>query len=72
MTEQDYQDVLHEARVQVAKALAVPDHLELTDNQLDAAIQSADQVASGLLNRFLNTYEQWWNQSLLLSEAVSP
>jgi len=69
MTEQDYQSVRREARLQTAQALGISDGSELSDPDLDAAISRADHVAHDLLHRFLDSYQQWWQKSLDLAGA---
>lgn len=69
MSEQDYEGVRREARLQTAKALGVSDGSALSDSDLDAAISRADHVAHDLLHRFLDSYQQWWIKSLELADA---
>ena len=69
MSEQDYEGVRREARLQTAKALGVSDGSALSDSDLDAAISRADHVAHDLLHRFLDSYQQWWQKSLDLAGA---
>jgi len=72
MTEQDYQDVRREARLQTARAIGIPDESDATDCDLDASINRADHVAHDLLHRFLDSYQQWWQKSLELEDAHPP
>jgi len=72
MTEQDYQDVRREARLQTALALGIADGLELSDSELDMAIHKSDHIAHDLLHRFLSSYQQWWQKSLELADAQLP
>jgi hypothetical protein len=44
MTEQDYQDVRREARLQTARAIGIPDESDATDCDLDASINRVDHV----------------------------
>jgi hypothetical protein len=69
MTEQDYQNVRREARLQTALALGISNAPDLIDSDLDTAINRSDHIAYDLLYRFLVSYQQWWQKSLDLAEA---
>ena len=62
MTDQDYQDVCREARLHTARALRLVDVSDLADTDLDRSINREDHVAHDLLQRFLETYQQWWEK----------
>lgn len=72
MTEQDYQSVRREARLQTARALGISEDSALADSDLDASINRADHVAHELLHRFLDSYQQWWQKSLELDDTQPP
>lgn len=72
MTEQDYQGVRRDARLQTALALGISDASILSDSDLDMAINRSDHIAHDLLHRFLNSYQQWWQKSIELAEAQLP
>jgi hypothetical protein len=69
MTEQDYQNVRREARLQTALALGISNAPDLRDSDLDTAINRSDHTAHELLHRFLDSYQQWWRKSLELADA---
>ena len=69
MSEEDYQTVRREARLQTALAIGIANGSELSDSDLDAAISKADHLAHDLLQRFLDSYQQWWQKSLDLAAA---
>ena len=69
MTDEDYQTVRREARLQTALALGIANGSELSDSDLDTAISRADHIAHDLLVRFLSSYQQWWQKSLDLGDA---
>jgi hypothetical protein len=72
MTEQDYQGVRREARLQTALALGISNASNLSDSDLDKAINKSDHVAHDLLHRFLGSYQQWWVKSIELADAQLP
>ena len=72
MTEQDYQGVRREPRLQTALALGISDASELSDADLDTAINKSDHIAHDLLHRFLESYQQWWQKSIKLADAQLP
>ena len=72
MTEQDYQGVRRDARLQTALALGISDASALSDSDLDMAINRSDHIAHDLLHRFLYSYQQWWQKSIELAEAQLP
>jgi hypothetical protein len=72
MTEQNYQSVRRDARLQTALALGIPDASTLSDYDLDMAINRSDYIAHDLLQRFLNSYQQWWQKSIELADAQLP
>jgi hypothetical protein len=69
MTEQDYQSVRREARLQTALALGISNAPDLIDSDLDTVINRSDHIAHDLLHRFLASYQQWWQKSLDLADA---
>jgi hypothetical protein len=69
MTEQDYQSVRREARLQTELALGISNAPDLIDSDLDTAINRSDHIAHDLLHRFLVSYQQWWQKSLDLADA---
>ena len=72
MTEQDYQGVRREARLQTAIALGISDASDLSNADLDTAINRSDHIAHDLLHRFLDSYQQWWHKSNELADAQLP
>lgn len=72
MTEQDYQAVRREARLETALALGISDGSALSDSDLDLAINRSDHIAHDLLHRFLGSYQQWWQKSIELADAKLP
>ena len=72
MSEQDYQDVRREARLQTALALGISGGSALSDSDLDLAINRSDHIAHDLLHRFLASYQQWWQKSIELADAQLP
>jgi hypothetical protein len=69
MTEEDYQNVRREARLQTALALGIVNAPDLSDSDLDTAISRSDHTAHALLHRFLDSYQQWWQKSLELADG---
>ena len=69
MTKEDYQNVRREARLQTALALGIANAQDLSDSDLDMAINRSDHTAHELLRRFLDSYQQWWRKSLELADA---
>jgi hypothetical protein len=69
MTDQDYEQVRREARLHTAKELGLGDGSTLSDAELDSAINIRDHVAHDLLQRFLDTYQLWWETSRELAES---
>ena len=72
MTDQDYQGVRRDARLQTALALGISDASDLSDSDLDTAINRSDHIAHDLLHRFLDSYQQWWQKSIELVDAQLP
>ena len=72
MTEQDYQGVRSEARLKTALALGISNASDLSDSDLDIAINRSDHIAHDLLHRFLDSYQQWWQKSIELADAQLP
>ena len=72
MTEQDYQSVRREARLQAALALGISDGSALSDSEIDTAINRSDHIAHDLLHRFLDSYQQWWHKSIELADPQLP
>lgn len=72
MTEQDYKGVRREARMQTALGLGISNASDLSDSDLDTAINRSDHIAHDLLHRFLDSYQQWWQKSNELADAQLP
>ena len=72
MTEQDYQSARREARLQTALALGISNAPDLSDSDLDTAINRSDHIAHDLFHRFLDSYQQWWQKSIELADAQLP
>ena len=67
MTQQDYQEVINEAPRIVAKRLGLSadqDKAHLLDE-----ISSKDQLAAGLLTKFIDTYTEWWETSCAATQG---
>lgn len=69
MTEEDYQNVRRQARLQTAMALGIANAPDLSDSDLDTTINRSDHTAHELLHRFLDSYQQWWQKSLELADG---
>jgi hypothetical protein len=72
MTDQDFQDVIQEAPIMVARRIGVSSDQD--PSQLLEAIEQQDKLASGLLNKFIDAYTEWWQTSskLIQGEKQAP
>jgi len=61
MTQQDYEEVINDAPRIVAKRLGLSDDQD--KSHLLDEISSKDQLAAGLLAKFIDTYTEWWETS---------
>jgi hypothetical protein len=61
MTQSDFEEVIEEAPLIVAKRLGLADDLERA--QLRAEIIKIDPLAAGLLEKFIEVYTEWWTTS---------
>jgi len=70
MTEQDYEEVIKEARIVVAKRLGIS-----VDREpvwfLRSAIRCRDSLAADLLDKFIEVYTDWWKASCSTTQGES-
>jgi hypothetical protein len=61
MTQQDFEDVIDEAPRIVATRLGLS--VDQEQAQLLGQIRDTDPLAAGLLEKFIEAYEEWWTAS---------
>ncbi len=67
MTQQEYEDVLNEAPFIVGTKLGL--QVNQDRKVVEELIREKDSLASGLLDRYLEVYTEWWEASCLLTQG---
>lgn len=61
MTQEEFEEVINEAPRTVAKRLGIDYNQD--NNELFKLILKADPLASGLLDKYIGAYTEWWETS---------
>ncbi len=67
MTQQDFEDVINEAPRIVAQRL--PLSADQKQGNLRDEIRKVDPLAAGLLEKFIETYTEWWKASCAATQG---